>query len=348
MNKSRICIGLVFGGKSGEHQVSIKSGQSIFQALNSKRNKVRYEIIPIYIDLNGFWWPPKTAKSILEGGPIPKSNELAYNFQGLPIGTEKIDIWFPALHGPNGEDGVIQGLFKLTGKPFVGSGVLGSAIGMDKLSMKSIFKSEGFQQVPYEAIESFDTKNRNSLKSIIQKIERDLGYPCFIKPANLGSSVGITKAFNQEQLKKGLEKASDFDSRIVVEKNISARELECGVIGKKNMRASIVGEIKFDTDWYDYETKYIEGYSSQLIPAPISNEVANEVRALSIRACQSISSFGMARVDFFYEEAKNQLLINEINTLPGFTKQSMYPMLWEASGLSNEKLVAELIEIARE
>jgi len=269
------------------------------------------------------------------------------NLTNLPTENKKIDVWFPALHGPNGEDGVIQGLFKLTGKPFVGSGTLGSSLGMDKIAMKSIFKSFNLPQTPNIYLHKENLLNKLFMKSIFDKIEKIISYPCFIKPANLGSSIGITKAYSKQELITGIEIAAKYDERIIIEKNIEGRELECGVLGKSIMKSSVVGEVKFQTDWYTYESKYDENLSSTIIPADLNIDIANKIQKLAIKACKAINAYGLARVDFFYQESTQQLYINEVNTLPGFTKTSMYPMLWEASGLKLEKLVASLIETAR-
>ena len=353
MPSNKLVIGLIFGGKSSEHEVSIKSARNIFHALNSSENKRYFITIPIYIDNSGFWWDFKSSKSII----LKNENALIYNYSeeelsnkliNLHILNEKIDIWFPALHGPNGEDGAIQGFFKLSGKPFVGSGILGSSLGMDKIAMKSIFKSFNLPQAPYISLEKKDIKNKNYMKSLIINIVREINYPCFIKPANLGSSIGITKAYTEKELLNGIDKAADFDERIIIEKHINGRELECAILGKSIMNTSVIGEVKFQSDWFNYETKYNEGQSEKTIPANLNNEISYNLKILAVQACKAINAYGLARVDFFYEESTQKLYINEVNTLPGFTNTSMYPMLWEASGLKLEKLVASLIETAKE
>ena len=353
MANSQIHIGVVFGGSSGEHNVSIQSAKTVLKGLSGKNNLLDFNPICIYIDRQGRWWNSEVALKALKKGSALKENELPFpnspkGFRKLPEESEKVDVWYPVLHGPNGEDGSIQGLFKLTGKPFVGSGVLGSSIGMDKLAMKAAFTAAGLPQASYQSAISSQIKNSHSLEILVRRVEEILGYPCFIKPANLGSSVGITKANNRNELIKGLKLASEFDERIVIEENIVGRELECGVLGKRDLKTSTVGEIRHDSDWYDYETKYFGENTKILIPAPLSEKISNKIRAISLAACKAISAEGIARVDFFYNETQNSLLINEVNTLPGFTSQSMYPMLWEASGLNLEKLVAEIVKIARE
>ena len=353
MTINKLTIGLVFGGKSSEHEISIKSAKTIFSALNSPDNQRDFITIPIFIDKSGFWCDFESSKSIILGNittniyinsGLNTSNKLI----NLPMLNEKIDIWFPALHGPNGEDGVVQGLFKLTGKPFVGSGILGSSLGMDKIAMKSIFESFNLPQAPYISLGKKTIKDSEHMKSLIKNIERKIDYPCFVKPANLGSSVGITKAYSKEELLNGIDRAASYDERIIIEKYINGRELECAVLGKSSIDTSVIGEVKFRGDWYNYEAKYNQGLSKIIIPADIDMEISKKIKLLSVQACNAINAYGLARVDFFYEESTQKVYINEVNTLPGFTNTSMYPMLWNASGLKLEKLVASLIEIARQ
>ncbi len=351
-NKKQI-IGLVFGGYSSEHEVSIESAKTIYAALSHSCNIERFFVNPIYIDKNGFWLDSEYSKSILLGEKestktIIINRQSMNNLANFPAESNKVDVWFPALHGPNGEDGVIQGLFKLTGKPFVGSGTLGSSLGMDKIAMKSIFKSFNLPQVPYIYFHKENLLDKSFMNSIYDQIEEIINYPCFVKPANLGSSIGITKAYSKEELINGIEIAVKYDERIIIEKNIVGRELECGVLGKSLMKSSVVGEVKYQTDWYTYESKYDENLSSTIIPADLNIDISNKIQKLSIEACKAINAFGLARVDFFYQENTQQIYINEVNTLPGFTKTSMYPTLWEASGLKLEKLVASLVETAKE
>ena len=316
--------------------------------LRSGANQNRYELQLVYIDREGRWWGHETAEGVLRSGEAlaDVSGSAPSGFQGFPEPIDAIDIWYPVLHGPNGEDGTIQGLFQLTRKPFVGAGVLGSAVSMDKQAMKSAFAAAGLAQVPYIALEASALQDPSSRKTVLDQIESELSYPAFVKPANLGSSVGISKVRNRNELEAGLDLAAAHDPKLVVEQGITARELECAVLGSRELKASVVGEIRFDADWYDYETKYTAGSSSTLIPAPLSEPVHQRIRSLATKACSALNVDGMARVDFFYEEAADRLWINEINTLPGFTSQSMYPMLWEASGLTLEQLLHELIQTA--
>ena len=349
-SNSPIRIGLVFGGESGEHAISLRSAQTVLRGLSSGANQQRYRVQATYIDRNGRWWGPAVADPVLRSGKPSDDHELPQplprgGFQGLPDGTEDVDVWYPVLHGPNGEDGTVQGLFRLMQRPFVGAGVLGSSVGMDKQAMKAAFAAADLPQVPYACVQASELLQDDSRQAALQRIER-LGYPCFVKPANLGSSVGISKVRNRAELEEGLRRAAALDPRLVVEQGVNARELECAVLGREPLRASVVGEIRFDADWYDYDTKYTDGRSSTLIPAPLPEAISERIREQSLCACRAVAVHGMARVDFFYSEDTDELWINEINTLPGFTSQSMYPMLWNASGLTLEQLVHELVQTA--
>jgi D-alanine-D-alanine ligase len=353
MPQASVRIGLVFGGASGEHAVSIRSAVTVIGALESGANSERFSVLPYYIDQQGRWWGEAVARSVLTSGSAAEDQNLPQplpptGFHRLPDGAETIDVWYPVLHGPNGEDGTVQGLFTLMGKPFVGAGVLGSAVAMDKLAMKAAFAAAGLAQVPYVGLNAADLAHSDRHQVWLETIEQELGYPCFVKPANLGSSVGISKARNRDQLMAGLKEAAQLDSRIVVEQGVQARELECAVLGKQHLKASVVGEIRFDADWYDYTTKYSDGLSQTLIPAPISDALQAQVQTMALDACRALCVEGMARVDFFYDASNDRLWINEINTLPGFTSLSMYPMLWDASGINLQQLVAQLVECARE
>ncbi|MFM7085587.1 MAG: D-alanine--D-alanine ligase family protein [Cyanobium sp.] len=351
MTPSALHVGLVFGGASGEHAVSIRSAATVLQGLRSGANRERYRVSCFYIDCQGRWWDATVADAVLAAGVPATATELPATspragFQGLPAGALDVELWYPVLHGPNGEDGTIQGLFTLMQVPFVGSGVLGSALGMDKQAMKAAFAAADLPQVPYVCVQASELQS--DADGLIARLEQQLGYPCFVKPANLGSSVGISKAVDRAGLEAGLRQAAALDPRLVVERGVSARELECAVLGTSQLRASVVGEIRFDADWYDYEAKYSDGRSHTLIPAPVREAVATRVQQMAITACRAVAASGLARVDFFYEEASDSLWLNEINTLPGFTSLSMYPMLWQASGLDLEQLVHELVQGARE
>ena len=351
MSSEAIKLGLVFGGVSGEHAVSIRSANTVAAALRSGANAQRYQVDCFYIDQWGHWWPPAVADAVLAKGTPAERSELPaaplrQGFQGFPEGALDVELWVPVLHGPNGEDGTIQGLFSLMQVPFVGSGVLGSAVGMDKQAMKAAFAAAGLPQVPYACVDASTLEAEP--EALAQRLETQLGYPCFIKPANLGSSVGISKASNRAELLQGLALAAQHDPRMVVEQGIQARELECAVLGGQQMRASVLGEICFDADWYDYETKYSDGKSHTVIPAEVPEALSGRARTMAIAACRAVGASGLARVDFFYEESSGSLWLNEINTLPGFTSQSMYPMLWAKTGLPLEELVHELVQLAQE
>ena len=347
-------LGLVFGGRSGEHAVSIRSAITVAGALRRGANSERYRLSCFYIDQQGHWWPPAVADAVLASGLPAQPADLPPapqrpGFRGFPAGALEVEVWFPVLHGPNGEDGTIQGLFSLMQVPFVGSGVLGSAVGMDKQAMKAAFAAAGLPQVPYACVEAAELEGPEPQRTqLLERLEAQLGYPCFIKPANLGSSVGISKAVDRDALLAGLREAAGHDPRLVVEQGVKARELECAVLGDRQMAASVLGEICFDADWYDYETKYTAGLSHTVIPAQVSEAIAERAREMAIGACRAVGAAGLSRVDFFYEEASGALWLNEINTLPGFTSQSMYPMLWDATGLPLEELVHQLVQLAQE
>ncbi|MCP9817106.1 D-alanine--D-alanine ligase [Synechococcus sp. GreenBA-s] len=350
MTPAPLHLGLVFGGASGEHAVSIRSANTVAAALRRGANAERYRLSCFYIDRQGHWWPPAVADAVLAQGAPAEPAELPDapsrpGFQGFPADALDVAVWVPVLHGPNGEDGTIQGLFTLMQVPFVGSGVLGSAVGMDKQAMKAAFAAAGLPQVPYACVDAAELQHPEPL---LDRLEQQLGYPAFVKPANLGSSVGISKATTRSELLAGLVEAASHDPRLVVEEGVTARELECAVLGNRQLKASVLGEIRFEADWYDYTTKYSEGLSHTVIPAEVPASLAERARQLAIAACRAVGAAGLARVDFFYGEATGQLWLNEINTLPGFTSQSMYPMLWEASGLPLEELVHELVELAQE
>jgi D-alanine-D-alanine ligase len=349
-------VGLVFGGASGEHPVSIRSAATVLRGLQGGANASRYALTCFYIDPQGRWWGPELAAAVLAQGTPASPEQLAAALQqaglpaesrglgALPAGATEVEVWFPVLHGPNGEDGTIQGLFTLMQVPYVGSGVLGSAVGMDKQAMKAAFAAAGLPQVPYACVKAAELVG--DPQPLLERLEAQLGYPCFVKPANLGSSVGISKARSRDELLAGLRDAAALDPRIVVEQGVTARELECAVKGgaAAPLQASVLGEICFDADWYDYDTKYSDGKSHTVIPAQVPDGISERARAMAIEACRAVHAQGLARVDFFYSEASGDLWLNEINTLPGFTSQSMYPMLWAASGVDLEQLVAELVE----
>ena len=373
----KLRVGLLFGGCSGEHEVSISSARAIAQALSADQNTVKYELLPVYIQKDGLWQSGEVAQQVLKSGealqltsrgetylpPTADTQLPASSTETLPsiagfsnltlagqnASWSEVDVWFPILHGPNGEDGTIQGLLKLMQVPFVGSGVLGSAMGMDKIAMKMAFAHAGLPQVKYIAV------NRTQVWSspcvfpkLCDQIEETLGYPCFVKPANLGSSVGIAKVRSRSELEAALDNAASYDRRLIVEAGVVAREVECAVLGNDQPKASVVGEITYESDFYDYETKYTQGQADLLIPAPLPDNVTTQIQDMALQAFTAVDAAGLARVDFFYVEATGEVFINEINTLPGFTATSMYPQLWAATGVPFPELVDQLIELALE
>ncbi len=367
MNKLR--VGLLFGGRSGEHEVSISSARAIAQAISSDQNAQKYELLPFYIQKDGYWLAGEIAQQVLTSGtplqlngsniqlpnpsqtslPIPTSPYLPVSSSSSSAQVADVDVWFPIIHGPNGEDGTVQGLLQLMQIPYVGSGVLGSAMGMDKIAMKMAFAQAGLPQVKYMTINRAQVwSNPCVFPKLCDQIEATLGYPCFVKPANLGSSVGIAKVRSRSELETALDNAASYDRRLIIEAGVVARELECAVLGNDNPKASVVGEITFESDFYDYETKYTAGKAGFLIPAPVPESVSSAIQEMSLQAFASVDAAGLARVDFFYVEATGEVLINEINTLPGFTATSMYPQMWEKSGVPFTELVDQLIQLALE
>jgi len=350
---SRLRIGVLFGGRSTEHEVSILSAQSIISAMDPQR----FEPVPLYIDKNGRWLVGASLKRLVGEDapgkyvylpPDPTQHSLvpAPDGIGQPPLMPPLDVIFPVFHGLNGEDGTIQGVLELANLPYVGAGVLGSALGLDKVYMKRAFAAAGLPIVDYLPITR--RQYEQDPNAFIALVEERLGYPCFSKFANSGSSVGTTKAHNRSELVAGLRLASSFDRKLLVEGAVDARELEVSVLGNDEPQASVVGEVVPAHEFYDYEAKYLDEGSRLLIPAPIDAGVAEEVRALAVRAFQAVDVAGTARVDFFMERATGRVLLNELNTIPGFTRISMYPKLWEASGLSYPSLIERLVDLAIE
>ncbi|MFN3360975.1 MAG: D-alanine--D-alanine ligase family protein [Pseudanabaenaceae cyanobacterium] len=331
-------VGLIFGGKSGEHDISIASARAIAAGLPD------YRVLPFYIDRAGFWHNPRESAAVLYDANFALLSPCDHFY--LPPETTEVDIWFPVLHGPNGEDGTVQGLLTLMQKPFVGSGVLASAIGMDKIVMKSVFAKAGIPQVKYLPCTRQQWYRQPALWQ--DKVELELQYPCFVKPSNMGSSVGISKVRQRGELIAAVELALRHDDRFLIEEGVQGREIECGVLGNDQPMASPVGEITYSSDFYDYDTKYTPGKADLIIPALLPPSVVEIVQELSVKAFQTIGARGLARVDFFYVEAAATVLLNEINTMPGFTQTSMYPKLWEATGLSFPALCQRLLELAQQ
>ncbi len=348
---TRLQVGLLFGGRSGEHEVSINSARAIHQALLSETNQAKYQVTPFYIQKNGVWANPIDSQTVLDQGQALAANEPKKDdLWQFPAIAAEMDVWFPILHGPNGEDGTIQGFLTLMQTPFVGSSVLGSAVGMDKIAMKQVFEKAGLAQVKYRAVERSQVwSNPCVFPKLCDEIEQEIGYPCFVKPANLGSSVGIAKVRSRSELEAALDSAASYDLRIIVEAGLAdIREVECAVLGNNQPQVSVVGEITYEGDFYDYETKYTDGRAQLYIPAVLSPEVTRQIQTMAVQAFQAIAASGLGRVDFFYQDSTGSLVINEINTLPGFTAFSMYPQLWSATGVSFPELVDRLIQFALE
>lgn len=343
---------VIFGGRSGEHEVSLASARAILAQLEKSG---RHEVVPVGITREGRWLHASDPMRQLEshsrelagttgedtsGPPAPVSEKL-------PANLGAVDVVFPVLHGPFGEDGTIQGMLELTGVPYVGSGVLASAMGMDKISMKKIFAHHNLPQVEWIGL----TRNEwlTDRPQWTRTIAKALGYPCFVKPANLGSSVGIGKATDDTELQKALDVACELDRRIIVEAGVDAREVEVAVLGNEDPQVSVPGEILVnDNDFYDYEAKYVEGGSRLEVPADIPEKVLKNIQSIARTAFAAIDAAGMARVDFFVERDTGRLLLNEINTIPGFTPTSVYARLWDASGLPYDHLLDRLITLALE
>lgn len=344
MTKQR--VGLLFGGRSGEHEVAISSAIAIAQALGELAHQ--YDTLPFYIDKEGIWHDSSIAQQILDSGqPLTPETSDKQQLWRFPPLAATVDVWLPVLHGPNGEDGTIQGLLTLMQVPFVGSGVLGSAAGMDKVAMKSLFSQAGLPQVNYTSVTRSQVwSNPCIFPKLCDDIEAQIGYPGFIKPANLGSSVGIAKVRDRKELETALDNAATFDRRIIIEAGVNAREVECAVLGNDEPKASVIGEITFDSDFYDYETKYTEGLAQLHIPANLPDEITAKIQEMAIQAFAAVDAAGLARVDFFYVEATGEVFINEINTFPGFTATSMYPRLWGATGIDFPELIDRLLQLA--
>lgn len=346
----RLRVLLLFGGQSAEHDVSRVSAVAAARALDP----ARYEVVPVGITRDGRWLLAEAARAALEAGETPKafpvegpSVRMSESAELVQVGDPppslgSIDVVFPLLHGPLGEDGTVQGLLELAGVPYVGSGVLGSAVGMDKVMMKRAFVACGLPTAAHLPLrDDFD-------KSDLDRLEDRLGYPCFVKPANLGSSVGVSKAESRPDLEEALAAAFRFDEWAVVEEAILGREIEVSVLGDRPPEASLPGEIVPGAEFYTYEDKYLDNRAELRAPADLDDEHTAEVRRLAVAAFEACRCEGMARVDFFFEEPGRGFLVNEVNTIPGFTPISMYPKLWELTGLSYPALCDRLIDLALE
>ncbi|OKO91530.1 D-alanine--D-alanine ligase [Geobacillus proteiniphilus] len=351
MMKTR--VGVLYGGKSPEHQVSLSTAMAVMNAIDPHK----FDVIPIYITPKGQW-----IKGEQLTGPIEEIKQLQFTSAAtalIPVSLnqapaadsaaegneETIDVIFPLLHGPNGEDGTVQGLLEILNIPYVGNGVLASAVGMDKVIMKNLFAQAGLRQAKYIAVTKYDWQK--SGETVYDRIERELGYPCFVKPANAGSSVGISKCKQRGDLKAAFIEAFKYDRKIIIEEAIVGREIEIGVIGNDEPICSVVGEIVPKKEFYDYEAKYEDGQTELIIPADVTKEQYETIKQMAITAFQALDLSGLARVDFFLAE-DGAVYINEVNTMPGFTPYSMFPLLWQHSGVPYPELIERLIALALE
>lgn len=362
----KLRIGVIFGGRSGEHEVSLRSAQAIIEAIDQKK----FDVIPIAIGKEGKWLGPSQSAHLL---PEHLHNSVALPFEGQTgdvallgdpshkglislqtgnssVGPEKLDVVFPALHGPFGEDGTLQGLLEMADVPYVGCGVLASACGMDKVTMKSLFVQSGLPICKH--IWFLRSQWHQNPDRILRKVKSEIGFPCFVKPANLGSSVGVSRAKDKKTLTLAVDLAAEYDRKIIVEEEIDAREIECAILGNDQPQASLPGEyVVYDESarFLDYTEKYANtGHVSFVVPAPLSKSLTTRIQKMAVQAFQAVDGAGLARVDFFLNRKSGELLINELNTMPGLTEVSGYPKMWGASGLSFTKLLESLIELAFE
>jgi D-alanine-D-alanine ligase len=355
----KLRVAVIFGGRSGEHEVSLMSARSVLSVLDPER----YEVTQIGITLDGNWLTGANVLEAFEKGEVsgldrvipptdPASRQSLYALRPTKMGQKletlaQIDVFFPVLHGPFGEDGTIQGLFEMADAAYVGAGVAGSSVGMDKAIFKDVMRANGIPIV--ESLLVLRSEIEKDMSAVIAKAEKMDGYPLFTKPANLGSSVGITKCRSRSDLSEGLLEAARYDRRILIEVAVkNVREIEVSVLGNEDPQASVCGEILPSREFYSYESKYIDGTSGLIIPAPLPEETSNRIRDYAVRAYKAIDCAGMARADFFVEKETNKIYLNELNTIPGFTSISMYPKLWQASGMTYDQLVDRLIELALE
>lgn len=346
----RLRVGVIFGGRSGEHEVSLASAASVVAAMD----RTRYELVLLYITKGGTWHrveavpatpcQPDGGRLALPPDPGPPAFATVTAdraFRPVPLA---LDVAFPVLHGTYGEDGTVQGLLELLDLPYVGAGVLASALGMDKALMKGAFRQAGLPVVEYEVLQARHWEEHPD--ACLTALTRRFCFPCFVKPANLGSSVGVSKAVDQASLTAALSAAARYDRKLIVERGVDAREIEVSVLGNETPEASVPGEILPAREWYDYQAKYTPGGAEAKIPAPLPARLAEEFRALALKAYAAIDCAGMGRVDFLLERGTDRIYVNEINTIPGFTATSVYPKLWQASGLAYSALIDRLIGLA--
>jgi D-alanine-D-alanine ligase len=353
----RLKLGVIFGGRSGEHEVSLLSARSVLEVLDPGK----YEITQIGITHDGAWFTGTDLISWMEkpGGDLPTQATIlpvpghtgVFAIESTDRGGKielitGLDVVFPVLHGSFGEDGTLQGFLEMAGIAYVGAGVLASSVAMDKALFKDVMRTHAIPVV--DSVTVTRRQITSDLKGVIDRIEKLGSYPLFVKPANMGSSVGITKCRSRSEMEEGLMDAARFDRRILIERSVNAREIEVSVLGNEEPRASVVGEILPSDEFYSYNAKYIDGASGLLIPAPVSASQSEIIRSHAVKAYKAIDCAGMARVDFFIDKDTNEIFLNEMNTIPGFTSISMYPKLCEASGLSYASLVDELVQLALE
>lgn len=347
---AKVNVAVIFGGRSGEHEVSLASAANVIAALDKKK----FRVIPIGIEKSGRWISGSEALPKLRvAGRLPASAErlLPASPGGRKLLTKngraagRIDVAIPLVHGTYGEDGTLQGLLELAGIPYVGSGVLGSAVGMDKVVQKQLLAAAGLPVAAFVHFREGEWERRK--KTLLAEIEEKIGFPCFVKPANMGSSVGISKAHHERELAAAVVEALRYDTKVIVEKAVGrAREIECAVIGDDEPRTSVLGEIVPSNEFYDYEAKYIDGKSELTVPADLPNAVTHLLQQYARRAFLLLNAGGMARVDFLLDGETHEAVINEINTIPGFTDASMFPRLWRASGLSDAQVLEFVIDLA--
>lgn len=345
-------VGVIFGGRSGEHEVSLRSAESVINAID----KSRYEVVPIGISPEGRWVISGDAAAMLPQAVMASNHHEQVAIIGDPTRrgltlldagvSEPLDVVLPVLHGTYGEDGTIQGLLEMAGVPYVGCGVLASATGMDKIIMKQLFQHAGLNVTDYQGI--LRSHWEENPAAVIESISATLGFPVFVKPANLGSSVGISKAGDEEGLRESINDAARYDRRVIVERAVNGREIEVSVLGNDRPAASLPGEIITGHEFYDYEDKYVDSASRTEVPADLPEAVTSQLQRCAIQAFQAIDGSGLARVDFFIERGTERIIINEINTMPGFTSISMYAKMWEASGIPYTELIDRLITLALE
>jgi D-alanine-D-alanine ligase len=348
--KKRLRVGILFGGRSGEHEVSLASAASVIRALDPEK----YEAVPVGIDKDGRWLVSSKSHKILQdvlksGNRVllpadPSAATLVPLGAGAGQPSVPVDVVFPVLHGTFGEDGTVQGLLELANMPYVGAGVLASAVGMDKDVQKRLFEQAGLPVVPFIVFRRSEWEQNR--EEIAADVTTQLRLPLFVKPATAGSSVGMTKVTTREQLPEAIDFAAQFGMKVIVERGVDAREIEVSVLGNDEIRASVPGEIVPHREYYDYKAKYIEQGTQLVIPAELSEKQVKTFQEYAVKAFRCIDGAGMARCDFFLEKRTNKIYVNELNTIPGFTSISMYPKLWEASGLPYPKLIDELIELA--